>query len=61
MGIFKKSKPKVKETKREKNLRQGLYSSTAVEHSYMKSGVRDGGLGNAQKLAVLQMLRDEEK
>ena len=59
MKLFKKSDQKQKE-RREKNLRQGVYSATAVEHTYVKGGVRDGGLGNAQKLAVMQMLRDDK-
>lgn len=58
MKLFK-SKDKKRETKQEKKLRMGLYSATAAEHAYVKGGVRDGGMGNAQKLAVLQMLRDE--
>jgi len=59
MKLLKRKEEMKRETKREKDLRMGLYSSTAVEHTYVKGGVRDGGLGNAQKLAVLQMLRDE--
>lgn len=62
MKLFKKSDNKQKKPdNQEKNLRQGVYSATAVEHTYVKGGVRDGGLGNAQKLAVMQMLRDEDK
>lgn len=62
MKLFHKPDTKQKKPdNQEKNLRQGVYSATAVEHTYVKGGVRDGGLGNAQKLAVLQMLRDEDK
>lgn len=62
MKLFKKAdKKQTTQKKQEQNLRQGIYSATAVEHTYVKGGVRDGGLGNAQKIAVMQMLRDDDQ
>lgn len=60
---LKKQKKMVSEngkptTKQEKNMQMGIYSATAVEHTYYKAGGRDCSLGSAQKLAVLQMMRD---
>ena len=62
MKLFKKAdKKQPTQKKQEQNLRLGVYSATAVEHTYVKGGVRDGGLGNAQKIAVMQMLRDDDQ
>lgn len=59
MKLFQKSDKKKKKDN-QRAYQQGVYSGTAVEHTYVKGGVRDGGLGNAQKLAVLQMLREDK-
>ena len=60
MKLLKKTKVNKQETRAQKDLRMGLYSATSVEHSYVKGGVRDGGMGNAQKLVVMQMLRNDK-
>lgn len=59
MKLFRKTAEKKKETKREKKLRTGLYSATAAEHTHMRGVARDGSLGGAQVVAVMNMLRDE--
>ena len=57
----KKTLRSAKKSNHEKVLQQGVYSATAIEHTAFKSGVRDGGLGNAQKIAILRMLQNEKE
>ena len=60
-SLQKKALRTAKKSNQEKTLQQRVYSATAIEHTAFKSGVRDGGLGNAQKTAILRMLQNEKE
>ena len=56
---FRRRKTVLQEKKREEGLRIGVHTAISSGATYKKANTRSLDLGNEQKLAIMQMLRDE--
>ena len=56
---FRRRKTVLQEKKREAGLRIGVHTAISAGATYKKANSRSLDLGNEQKLAIMQMLRDE--
>ena len=56
---FRRKKTVLQDKKREESLRIGVHTAISAGATYKKANSRSLDLGNEQKLAIMQMLRDE--